>query len=455
GYFFGDPTVTLPTDPRDVLDTEFDAQGRVEARLPLPEEAGKAATPVLVTVAGSVHESGGRPVNRNLQRVLWPAPALVGVRPLFDPVDGADANASARFELVRVDAQGTPQPATGLKVTLVRELRDYHWRYDDGGGWNHDFTRRFENVQTLQVDAGTGPAQFQVPVAWGEYRVDVFDPATGLTMRYPFRAGWSWGDDNRGPDARPDKVKLALERTAYRAGDTLKVTVTPPHAGRGVLLVESDRLLHVQDIEVRGQSGKAAASFEIPVTADWERHDVYVTALVFRPSAVDSLVAPARAVGVVHVPMRRDDRRVAVGLKVPAQIRPQQGMPVTVSVPQLAGRQAHVTVSAVDAGIINITRYPVPDAGAHFFGQRRLGTDAYDVYGRVIGSYEGGPARLRFGGDMALEALPQARRPTARVQTVDLFSGPVQLDGQGNARLSLPLPDFNGTLRVSALVYSD
>lgn len=455
GYSFGDPTVELPKEPRDVLDQAFDPRGRIEASLPLPEEAARAATPVRVTLAGSVHESGGRPVNRNLQRVLWPAPALVGVRPLFDPDDGADANASARFELVRVDAQGRPQPAGGLKVSLVRELRDYHWRYQDDGGWDYDFTRRFENVETRTLDAGATAARFDFPVEWGEYRVDVLDPSTGLTMRYPFRAGWSWGDDNRGPDARPDKVKLALDRTAYRAGDTLKVTVTPPHAGRGVLMVESDRLLYVHEIEVRGKDGKASGTFEVPVTEDWERHDVYVTALVFRGGSATSQVTPARAVGVAHVPMRRDDRRVAVGLKVPAQMRPQQDLPVTVSAPQLAGRQAHVTVSAVDVGILNITRFPVPDANAHFFAQRRLATDAYDVYGRVIESFDGGSARMRFGGDLALDALPQARRPTARVQTVDLFSGPVALDAQGNARLKLPLPDFNGTLRVSALVYAD
>src|SRR3546814_10237900 len=63
-------------------------------------------------------------------------------------------------------------------------------------------------------------------------------------------------------------------------------------------------------------------------------------------------------------------------------------------------------------------------------------------------------AKLRFGGDMALEALPQARRPTARVQTVDLFAGPVKLDAKGNAQIDLTVTDFNGTLRVSALVYS-
>ncbi|WP_284568760.1 alpha-2-macroglobulin family protein [Xanthomonas graminis] len=448
GYFFGDPTLQLPREAKDVIDTAFGADGKLAEDLALPDEAKPTST-IAALVSASVYETGGRTVTRTLKRVLWPAPALVGVRPLFDDKDGADSNANARFELMRVDAQGKPQPAKGLKVTLVRELRDYHWAFTDNR-WDYDFTRRFENKQSITVDAGSGAAKFDFPVEWGEYRVDVFDPSTGLTTRYPFRAGWSWNDENRGLDARPDKVKLALDKTGYKAGDTLKVTLTPPHAGPGVLMVESDRMLYVQDIDV-----KPGSSFEIPVTKDWERHDVYVTALVFRGGSAPSKITPARAVGVAFVPMERKSRRVAVGLVAPKQMRPEQPLPVTVSVPELAGKQAHVTISAVDVGILNITRFPVPDANAQFFAQRRLGVDAYDIYGRVIESFEGGTGKLRFGGDMALAALPQAKRPTARVQTVDLFSGSVKLDAKGNARVQLPVPDFNGTLRVSALVYAD
>ena len=449
GYFFGDPTMELPKDAKDIIDTTLPENGVLQEDIALPPEA-KPRSPIAAIVSGSVYETGGRTVNRTLKRVLWPANALVGIRPLFDDKDGADANANAGFEVVRVDAGGKPQPGKGLKATLVRELRDYHWNYDEDGGWDYDFTRRFENKDTRTLDVGAGASKIDFPVEWGEYRLDVFDPATGLTTRYPFRAGWSWDDQNRGLDARPDKVKLALDRTGYKAGDTLKVTVTPPHAGKGLLMVESDRMLYVQAIDA-----KPGSTFSIPVTKDWERHDVYVTALVFRGGSAPSKITPARAVGVVHVPMDRRDRRVAVGLSVPKQMRPEQNLPVTVSVPELAGQLAHVTVSAVDVGILNITRFPVPDANAQFFAQRRFGVDAYDIYGRVIESFEGGSAKIRFGGDMALSALPQAKRPTSRVQTVDLFSGPVKLDGKGNARVALKVPDFNGTLRVSALVYSD
>ena len=454
GYFFGDPTVELPREAKDVVDAKLDDKGRLAEDIKLPTEV-KPVTPVAAVVSGSLYETGGRSVNRSLKRVLWPADALVGVRPLFDDEDGADSNATVGFELVRVDSDAKPRPGKGLKVTLVREHRDYHWNYDEDDGWDYDFTRRFEDVDTRTVDSGSTAVRFDFPVEWGEYRVDVYDPATKLTTRYPFRAGWSWNDDNRGLDARPDKVKLALDKTGYRAGDKLKVTITPPHAGKGVLLVESDKLLYVQDIEVKAGDAKAGgSSFEIPVTDEWERHDVYITALVFRGGSVPSKVTPARAVGVAWVPMERKARRVAVGLNVPGKMRPERPMQVTVSVPELAGKEAYATVSAVDVGILNITRFPVPDANKHFFAQRRLGVDAYDLYGRVIESFEGGMARLRFGGDMALEALPQARRPTARVQTVDLFAGPVKLDAKGNVRIDLPVPDFNGTLRVSALVFS-
>lgn len=448
GYFFGDPTLTLPKDAKDVVDATLDAQGHLQQDIALPEEA-KPVTPLAAVVSGSVYESGGRSVNRSLKRVLWPADALVGVRPLFDDKDGSDANVRAGFELGRYGSDGKPSPGKGVRVTLVREHRDYHWNYNADGGWDYDFNRRFQDIETRTLDLGEAAVKVDFPVEWGEYRLDVFDPATKLTTRYPFRAGWSWDDQNRGVDARPDKIKLALDKTAYRAGDTLKVTLTPPHAGKGVLMVETDRMLYVQDIDA-----KAGSTYDIPVTQDWERHDVYVTALVFRGGTAASKITPARAVGVVHVKMDRRDRTVAVGINVPERMQPEKNLPVVVSAPQLAGQEAYVTVSAVDVGILNITRFPVPDASEHFFAQRRLGVDAYDVYGRVIESYPGDLARLRFGGDMALLALPQARRPTAHVQTVDLFAGPVRLDAKGNARVDLAVPDFNGTLRVSALVYA-
>lgn len=449
-FYFGDPTLDLPKEARDVVDTTLDDHGRLRSEIDVLADLPLKA-PLAALISGSVFESGGRSVTRTLKRTVWPADALVGVRPLFDPKDGANANGRVGFELIRANTQGELLAAQGLKLSLVRENRHYHWNYDKTSGWRFDFTRSFDTVESRDIATAAGQAvKFDVPVEWGGYRIEVLDPATGLTLRFPFTAGWSWDDENRGKEARPDKIKLALDKPRYRAGDTLKVTVTAPQAGPGLLLVESDKLLYTRPIEVRD-----ATTFEIPVTPEWERHDVYVSALVLRGGSAASKVTPARAVGVAHVVMDRGDRKIAVEISAPQQMKPELPLPVEIKAPALAGKTAFVTVSAVDVGILNITRFVRPDAVAWFFGQRRLGVDAYDLYGRLIESFDGALAKLRYGGDMAPAALPQARRPTAKVQTVDLFSGAVKLDAQGGARLDLPVPDFNGTLRVSALVFGE
>lgn len=447
GYYFGDPVHPPSAGAVDALDMALDDQGELRQALTL--DPGPVTGPVRVAVYGSLFESGGRAVTRILTRTLWPAPELVAVRPLFDP-DALEANQEAAFEVLRVNAGGTPVPAAGLVVKLIREERDYTWNYDANLGWRVNYTEHFveQASQTLDL-AGTRPGRLAFPVTWGPYRLEITDPATGLTTRLPFTAGWSYQDDNRGLDPRPDKVKLALDKSSYRAGDRMTVTVTPPHEGPGLLLVESDHLLHSQSFDAR-----EGLELKLTVGADWERHDVYLTALVFRPGTARDKITPSRAVGVAHVPIDRSDRSVAVELQAPATVRPGETLTATVSAPALAGTEAYVVVSAVDQGILNITEFPLPDAVKHFFGKRRYAIEAYDVYGRIIEALAGERARLKFGGDAALPGLPQSRRPTAKVLTVDLYRGPLRLDAAGKAEVSLQVPDFNGSLRVSALVYA-
>jgi uncharacterized protein YfaS (alpha-2-macroglobulin family) len=449
-FFFGDPGIDLPKEAKDIIDDKLDEHGKLEQDVEIAE-AAKPAAPIAVMLSGSVYETGGRTVTRTLKRTVWPADVLVGVRPLFNLDDGSDANARAAFEVIRSNAAGDLLAGQNLKLKLVREHRDYRWVFDRESGWHFDYNQRYEDAESRDLTVEAGKAlKFDVPVEWGNYRIEILDPATGLTTRLPFFAGWSWNDDNRGKEARPDKVKLALDKPSYRAGDTLKVTVTAPQAGPGVLLVESDHLLYVRDIDA-----KPGATFDIPVTQDWERHDVYVTALVFRGGSAVEKITPARAVGEAFVPMDRSQRKIDVAVEAPKLMKPETDLPVTVKAPALAGKKAYVTVSAVDVGILNITRFPRPDANAWFFAQRALGVDAYDLYGRVIESFDGSTAKLRYGGDMALGALPQARRPTAKVLTVDLFSGLVALDAKGEAQVALKMPDFNGTVRVTALVFGE
>ncbi|EXI89449.1 MAG: hypothetical protein AW11_01540 [Candidatus Accumulibacter regalis] len=445
GFVFGDADEESVKARRELPATTLDDQGQAAVDVAL-ETVVERRSPFTVRATLSLLESGGRPVVRSIERVFWPAPVLVGLRPMFVGAYARE-NTPAEFEVVRATADAALHAGTALPVRLFREDRQYYWRFDDQRGWHSGFTEGNELVATTQVSVPAGGrGRLSLPVTYGRYRVEVFDPETGQTTRFRFYAGWSAKDDET-QGVRPDRVALKLDKPAYKAGDTARLTITPPHAGEALVTVEGERGLWARRLSI----GADGTSIDIPIDKSWQRHDLYVAVMVLRPGGKDEKVTPARALGLVHLPLERSNRKLAVSLEAAQKIEPEQPLKVKVSVPEAKGQKTLLTLSAVDTGILNITRFASPDPFAFFFAKLRYGADAYDIYGRVIEKMAGDQGKLKFGGD----AGPQPTRSMPKkVRLVDLFSGPVMLDENGQAEVSLAVPDFNGSLRLMAVAAS-
>jgi uncharacterized protein YfaS (alpha-2-macroglobulin family) len=97
------PTRTAVRTRGELPERRLDEQGRASARVDL-EPVAKRRSPFTVRATLSLLESGGRPVVRSIERVYWPAPVLVGLRPLFVGAYAREA-APADFEVVRADCR--------------------------------------------------------------------------------------------------------------------------------------------------------------------------------------------------------------------------------------------------------------------------------------------------------------------------------------------------------------
>lgn len=446
GFLFGDVEDDSKGYREALLDAKLDAEGRLSMEV-APRSGFNS--PMRVRLTGSLFESGGRPVSRSIERILWPVEQMVGIRPLF--ADGqTESDATAAFELTRVTPEGVVAPARNLEVTVIREDRDYYWEYDANQGWSRNFSESHYPIlnQNLHIDE-QGRAALRVPVEWGGYRLEVHDPHTGFTSRYRFHAGWG-GEESGADAARPDKVNLTLDKAAYSAGDTVQVKIVPPHAGHATVMLEGDSLLWSHQLEVPAEG----ATIELPLDEAWaKRHDLYLTAVVVRPGDRELRVTPNRAVGLIHLPMAREARALALSLSAPEKTQPERPLEVELTIGGFSGTETQVTVAAVDVGILSITDFPTPDPAGHFFARRGHTIDAHDLYGRVIEALDGRRAKLRYGGDAMGGERTASPRGQAEVRTVDLFSGPVAFDTTGKATVSLPLPDFNGTLRLMAVAW--
>ncbi|KAB2936987.1 MAG: alpha-2-macroglobulin family protein [Rhodocyclaceae bacterium] len=446
GFEFGDADEDSVRTRVELAEAQLDDAGRAGLDVDL-QSVAKRRSPFTVRATLSLLESGGRPVVRSIERVVWPAPVMVGVRPLFAGAYARE-NALAAFEVVRADSAAALMAGEALPVRLFRESRNYYWRFDDQRGWHAGFSETDELVATAQLSFPAGArGKLNLPVKYGRYRLEVLDPQTGLTARYRFYAGWSAKEDET-QGVRPDRVALKLDKPAYADGDKVRLTITPPHAGEALVTVEGNKTLWARRLSIPA----GGSVVDIALDKEWKRHDLYVAVMVLRPGNADEKITPARALGLVHLPLARAERRLDVHLDAPQKLEPNQPLKVKVRVPQAAGGKAVVTLSAVDMGILNITRFASPDPFAFFFGKLRYGADAYDLYGRLIEQMAGQKGKLKWGGD----AAPKPTRSLpSKVRLVDLFSGPVALDAKGEAQISLPLPDFNGALRLMAVAATD
>lgn len=425
--------------------------------LPATNEDGKA---VIDIVAGALpttthpleaealirlREASGRAVERSVTIPVEPSTPLIGLKPLFSG-DGVDEGATAAFDVVAVAPDLRRTAASGLTWQLVKLERNFQW-YQAGGGWRFEpvtFTRR---VADGRVDVAAGePARISASVDWGRYRLEISgDGPSAPATSVEFTAGRYVATASADT---PDTLEVSLDKESYRAGETARLAISPRFAGIAMVTVMGETLISMTPVEVPAEG----TVVELPVTEDWGA-GAYVTATLYRPADAEEKRMPARAMGLAWLGRDMSDRTLDVALDLPDRVRPDRTLKVPVAVSGArAGEPVYLTLAAVDVGILNLTRYEAPDPVGWYYGQRRLGMEIRDIYGQLIDGMRGAPGTVRSGGGaggLSMEGSP----PTQEL--VATFSGIVETDRDGKATVSVPLPQFNGSVRFMAVAWSD
>lgn len=457
-FTLGDVLLTEQARDLEPVTLTLDKQGH--GAFSLVDQLASVGTlvPLEVAYRVSLSEPGGRAVNRSRTQYGWPTGSQWPALKADFVADRVEGGKTLPFQILNLDEQG--QPVAGeVKVRLVNEYRDYYWHYADGEGWKYEFNSQpyLEQEQTLQLD-GKGPTTLSLPLAAGWYRLEVENSQGHQSSLRVEIGSYAWGGG--GEQARPDKIAITLDKRAYQAGDKAKVTLVAPRAGKGLLLVEDgDGLRWWQRIELRAEGvglAEARGEFEIPVSPEWQRHDLHISAQIAAPDSESKPVSQKsvqslRSVGLVPLALDREARRLPLTLSAPDKAVPLTRLEVAVT--STPNSQGWVVLAAVDRGVLNISDYQPLDPFEIFFGRKRFAQDLFDNYGQVIPPQDGKLARLNYGGDAP--ALKKGGALESRVEVAALWSGEVSFDESGKAVIPLDLPNFNGELALMALAWNE
>jgi uncharacterized protein YfaS (alpha-2-macroglobulin family) len=440
-YQFGRADESFDERFFELPSTVTDGSGAAQLSLRLPDEPD-TTLPLRARRIASVADPGGRLVREGFTVPVRLNPVYLGVAPQFEN-RRAGAGETVAYDIITLDADGRRTAQRGVQWELVREDWSYDW-YLDNGQWRWRRTGRDIPVDGATVDiAANQPLRVTKDgLRSGSYRLIV--RAAGAETSQRFGVGWGGPADD---DATPDMVSVVPPDDPVRPGARARVQIRPPYAGEAQIVVATDRVIETRTVRV----GSDGATIDLPVSADWGA-GAYVLVTVMTPRDPVNLPVPRRAIGVAYVPVDMGNRTLQVEAGVGLQnVRPRTRIEVPVQIRNAPGGETvRVAIAMVDEGILNITRYQSPDPVEHFFGRRALGVDLRDDYGRLLNPNLGAPAVARQGGDSiggeGLTVVPT--RTVALVSDIYVVRG-------GRVMIPVDIPDFNGTLRLMAVAWSE
>lgn len=443
GYAFGIEGEPFRQVMVDLPEVTTDGAGQASLPLSVGQRGADASMPLRVRTVVRAEEPGGRAISDDIRLPYRPQARYVGLKPTFE--GSAEQQKPVVFQTVVLDQEGEPEQST-IDWRLRRRDYDYDWYRNESGAWRWRRSERIVTVAEGSTATGSGgEADITLPpLQWGDYEL-----VASLDNEDRASATFWVGYGGRSADGTPapDSVRVLGPDEGVAVGEDASVAISAPYPGIAEVAVATGSVLSLRHIEVPEEG----AEISVPVTEDWGA-GAYVLVTVYTDRDARTRPIPRRAVGAAYIPVDLGNRVLEASLTVPDLARPDTPLDVTLSVgnhPQ--GESLYATLALVDEGILLLTKHDSPDPVDAVFGKARLGVDLYDDYGRILDPNQGEMGALRSGGD----AIGGAGLSAVPTKTVALFTGPVTLNTDGQANIPVALPDFNGSLRLMSVVWSE
>ncbi len=442
-FNFTDSQRKFATRTENLPEALLDNDGRYTYNFSIP--GGLTPPSALKALVGaSVSEQGGRAVSGYRELIIHPYPRYLGVRLGFEGY--AKPGEPCTVDLIALTPGGQPVSLTGAAARLYRVVYNTILTRDRSGYYRYRSERSETLLDEKKVDiTATGATVSFTPPDHGRYRVAIIDPFGGHTTDAAFYAsGWGYAPWSM---EQPERIEIGLDKDTYRPGDNALVQIRAPFGGKLLVTVEKQTVLETFVVDMTDNTA------ELPIKIKESFFpNAYITATVIKPADQVDRTSPARAFGIAPVLLSKEGRSLNVKIEAPAVMKPRQTLTVGIDVG--APGISHVTLAAVDAGILQLTGFTTPDPLTWFYGQRAPALRPYDIYSFIYPNITAAESHLSPGGDRYFDAARKRHlNPFAamRVKPVALWSGLVTTDANGVATVSFDIPAFNGRLVLMAV----
>jgi hypothetical protein len=444
GYIFDDPSRDYTTEATTLFSGTTDDNGDAVVSGSINVN-GQPAGMLNAVFRGKVFEEGGDFSIDRFSLPFYPYVSYTGIRvPEGDKARGMLlTDTTHRVDIVTVDADGKGISRDNVQVSISKLSWRWWWDTSDGGA-NYTTGNDTEvvasgNVRTVD---GKGTWSFKIKYPqWGRYLIRAVDPVSGHSTAKVIYVDWpGWAGRARKEATGATMLSFSSDKTSYAMGEKASLVIPGSNEGRALITIENGSRV-IESYWLNTKAGDNKFSFDIKAEM---APNVYVGVTLLQPHAQTANDLPIRQYGVIPLMVEDPRTHLEPVITMPDVLEP--GQEVVIKVAEKSGRKMSYTLAMVDEGLLDITRFPTPDAWPRFYAREALGVRTWDIYDEVMGAFGGKVERLlAIGGDMLVSKEDESKRN--RFKPVVKFLGPFTTDGSGREHRFI-MPAYVGSVRT-------
>ncbi|MFZ1519778.1 MAG: MG2 domain-containing protein [Ignavibacteriaceae bacterium] len=359
-----------------------------------------------------------------------------------------NVNDNLNFNLVAVDHKDETLKKFNAVAKLVRLEWQTVLKKDNSDRYYYASEEKaFDEWEKKIVIDGKTPLNFKLNRS-GKFELRIYKTGEEDYQKQEFYAyGWGSSTTSSFKVDREGRIEIITDKKEYQPGETAKVLFTCPFSGKMLVTMERNNVLDYQYVEVKNKS----AELNIKMTNDF-MPNIYITATLFKKHSADQESPFFVGHGFQSVKVVKKENKLNVSISAPEKIKPNTTQTITIKTN--AAKDTRITLAAVDEGVLQITNYKTPSPFDFMYAKRPLEVNGYDLYELLLPEFK---KNSSTGGDGGEDETQKRINPITvkRFKLLSFWSGIKKTDGNGNIKVSLNIPQFNGNVRLMAVAFSN
>ncbi len=430
-----------------IFDGDLSSEGRADISVELSNQLDNAPGIMKLNFHTKVYEPGGN-FSEDFHSVRYsPYSTYVGMEAPVGEMWGnaLETDQDHPVNLVVVDEKG--EAFTRSKVNIKLYQLNRNWWYDSYNGNEFNFlnSSSFREVKSQEVTLSWGKGTYVINIpnnGWGRYVLVAEDPVSGHSTADFLYFDWPyWMRANRAESDASTILGFSSDKEVYAPGEKIKLTFPSSGEGRALVCIENGTRI-LKKFWVDTEQGETRV--EIPVGDDMAPN-VFAHIALLQPHAQTVNDRPMRLFGVIPLKIENPETRLHPEIQAPEVLRPETKATFVIS--EKSGQAMTYTLSIVDEGLLDLTRFTTPNAWDAFYAPEALGVRTWDMYDQVIGALgENIGTLLSIGGDEG--SIDPAEQKAMRFKPMVRHLGPFTLKKGENARHEIDIPNYIGSVRA-------